>query len=450
VKVVGVADSDSYLKWGASVLDEVPADWEKKLVLIQTPVAPSETQSEAALAGTGMRGQSVDTYRLDALVELVAAERPDVMLLALRGPVIRVLVRAILARGGKRPLFVSGMPGISFPATKRALWFRGQIDLMLVHSKHEREAFAELAERLGLEQRFGLATLAFLARDASGVSPTARNIVFATQAKVPRTRKDRLSILEWLRETAERHPHYRIVMKLRAVGGEMQTHAERYPFDEIVADLGDMPDNFVFEGGSMSDQLDAAAALVTVSSTAALESAARGIPTLVLDDFGVSRRLINLVFEGSNLLGSSEDLMAARFSHADPEWLDYNYFHADADNDWLPQIEALVSLQDNGGVPVKPEARQFHGGELRRAWDRKQVFGEYDTSTIGRVAVVIGTPVRATYIGLRRTRRNIRRAFRRVVRRFQPPRPLLDEFGEPVAELENPIELDPQANPRSA
>jgi hypothetical protein len=414
VKVVGVADSDSYLKWGASVLDELPPDWKTSLVLLRTPVAPSASQTEAALADTHLRGRSIAALGIDALVELVVREKPDVMLLALRGPVVRVLVRAIVAGGGTRPLFVSGIPGISFPATRRALQFRAQIDLMLVHSKREREAFAGVAERLGLEQRFGLATLAYLGRNTAGRVPGGRNIVFAAQAKVPRTRKDRLSILEWLRETAERHPNHRVVMKLRAVGGEMQTHAERYPFDEIVTELGPMPENFAFEGGSMVDQLDAAAALVTVSSTAALESAARNIPTLVLDDFGVSKRLINLVFEGSNLLGSSRDLIAARFFHADPEWLDDNYFHAEADNDWLPQIEALVSLQNNGGVPVKPEARQFHGGELRRAWDRKRVFGEYDTSTLGKVALVIGTPVRAIYIGLRRTRRNIRRAFRRA------------------------------------
>jgi hypothetical protein len=333
--------------------------------------------------------------------------------------VVRVVLRAIVASTRVRPVFVSGMPGISFPATKRALLYRSQVDLMVVHSKRERTEFSELAERMGLEQRFGLATLAFLSgtRDHAGNGDA---IVFATQAKVPRTRADRMSVLGWLSETAVRHPELRVVVKLRARGGEKQTHDERYPYDVLAAELPALPSNLAFETGPMADHLDAATALVTVSSTAALEAAARGIPTLVLDDFGVSARLINLVFDGSNLLGGSEDLIAARFHSADEGWLDANYFHSAADADWLSRVAELTESRAAGELRLRAEARRGHGGALRHAWDRKRVLGDYDRSFSGRLALAIGIPARWVFLTVRRLRRPAWRTRRTVSRAAIP------------------------------
>jgi hypothetical protein len=318
---------------------------------------------------------------------------------------VRVVLRAIVASSDIRPVFVSGMPGISFPATKRALLYRSQVDLLVVHSKRERDDFSGLAERLGIEQRFGLATLAFLRQ---GRAPAKGNaVVFATQAKVPRTRDDRMSVLRWLSETAAQHPELRVVIKLRARGGEQQTHAERYPYDVLAAELGELPSNLVFETGPMADHLDYAVALVTVSSTAALEAAARGIPALVLNDFGVSARLINLVFDGSNLLGGFEDLIAARFPTADRVWLDQNYFHSGSVNDWFTAVEALAERRKAGELTLRAEARRGRGGALRDAWDRKRVLGQYDRSIGGRFALAVGIPARWVYLtarGMRRAR----------------------------------------------
>lgn len=406
MKVLGVADSDSYIKWGASILGGMPAAWSRGLVIIRTPALPSAGQLDSALAGTGFSPADAPLVDLADLAAHIAHERPDVVLLSVRGPVVRVLVRAIVAAGRHRPLIVSGLPGISIPATLLALYYRSQVDLLILHSKREIEEFAELAESWGIQQDFGLATLPFL----SGL-PAAEggsDVVFAAQAKVPKSLEDRTSLLGWLAEAARVRPDQRFIIKLRAITGEAQTHSERYPFDVLLGEFDDAPDNLVVSTGPMSQHLEGAAALVTVSSTAAIEAVAMGVPVLALDDFGVSGGLINLVFEGSGLLASSRELVAGEFPTPRPEWRDANYFHAAGDETWIAAIEAGVARREHGPLPLRPQFRATLGGNLRRIWDRKVALGEYDTSPEGYLALALGIPLRGGVRLLRRVRARLR------------------------------------------
>ena len=415
MRILGVAETDSYVKWGAATLGRAPADWERSFVVVRTPLLPTSDQLRAAVDGLPGDSAPPEILDLDELRARVAVERPDVVFLALRGPLIRVVLRTVLEASEHRPVIVSGLPGISIPATKKALTFRSQVDLMLLHSKREIRDFTELAVALGLEQEFGLATLPFL-RTASPVA-TPRlidrdEILFAVQAKVPHTRSDRAEIVAWLAECARRHPDVRVVVKLRATGDEKQTHAELYPYDELLSEIQDRPDNLVAETGSMAWHLARAVGLVTLSSTALIEAVAAGVPGLALDDFGVSRRLINPVFEDSNLFGSSGDLIGAQFRTPSPEWLDENYFHAETENDWIDRLSRLVAENALAPLPLRRERYGRTGGRLRHIWDRKRALGQIDRTVIGRFALVVGHPARATLMTARRVRRIGRRVLR--------------------------------------
>jgi hypothetical protein len=176
-----------------------------------------------------------------------------------------------------------------------------------------------------------------------------RPLVFAAQAKVPAEREQRTEILRALAETGVG------VVKLRAVGDEEQTHRETWPYpalwDELVGRGVVRGDEVRFVGGPMREALDGAAGLVTVSSTAALEAMALGLPVLVLSDFGISAELINQVFENSGCLGTLADLRAGRLPHPDPRWLASNYFHPAPDNDWLVRLQRLGALRELGLLP---------------------------------------------------------------------------------------------------
>lgn len=405
MRVLGVADSDSYLKWGASVLDRMPADWQRSLAILRTPALPSTQQRESALAHTSFAERGVPVVDLDDFAELVARERPDVVLLSVRGPVVRVLVRTIAAVAtGARPVIVSGLPGISIPETLNALYYRSQVDFFVLHSKREIRAFGNLAAGLGIRQDFGLATLPFLGDSVRAGG--GDDIVFAAQAKAPRAVEDRERVVAWLVETARAHPDRRVVVKLRGVAGEPQTHGEAYPYDVLLDAVPDLPPNLVVSTGPMTTHLAHAGALVTVSSTAALEAVAAGVPVLALDDFGVTDQLINVVFEGSGLLGGSRALVEGDFRLPHAEWLDDNYFHDPADEDWIGGIEAAVA---RGSLPLRPQFRGSLGGNLRRVWDRKRALGKYDRSVAGYLALAVGLPLRGAVRRARRLQARARR-----------------------------------------
>lgn len=400
LRVVAIADSDSYLKWSAASLTAMPADWHSEQWLIRNPIAPSPAQVAAATS------RRVDRVTVAGAFRSLSADPPDVLLLAVTGPVAQALLSfGPLQRGRRRPVLVTGLPGISIPATERALQLRSGCDLFVVHSHREVGEFTAAAARIGVDLEVGLASLPFLPSNGSerrsvGSEQSshggARKIIFAAQAKVPADREDRESLL---RSFAMLPPEQRMVIKLRALAGEQQTHREGLPYpelwDALVSGEGLDRDLVGFVAGSMADVLADADGFVTVSSTAALEAIATGVPIIVLTDFGVSAEAINEVFVGSGCLGTLDDVAAGAYRHPEPQWLRDNYFHPATDNDWIDRIAGLVEVRRRG--ELKRRTIQPTGGRIRLA--RRQL------------RLVLPTPV------LRTSGRIIRRA-KKVRRRL--------------------------------
>ncbi|MFF2275358.1 DUF6716 putative glycosyltransferase [Agromyces sp. NPDC058126] len=415
-RLVVVADSDSYVKWGAAFASRLPVGWEAELVLVTTPVLPSERQLSAALDGTVFSRGAVRRLGLDGLAARLEARRPDAVLLALRGPLVRV-VAPIVGALPERPVIVSGFPGLTIPAEPKAIVYREQVDLIVLHSRREVREFRANALALGVPVEFGLATLPFLSvgdrafaaarADATGPNPFAAegphggDLVFAAQAKVPAEREDRVRMLGWLVDAARRRPARRVVVKVRARRGEAQTHAEAHDYAELLADPevldalgGPLPPNLVVLDGPMSRCLEEAAMLVTVSSTAALEAVAAGVPAVVVDEFGVEPKLINTVFEGSGLLAGAEAIAEWAPRRPDPAWLADNYFHGEGDDDWADRLDGLLLIREAGVLPFRRRRHNLTGGALRRAFERKRMLGHYDRSLAGAVSTVVARPAR--------------------------------------------------------
>lgn len=409
IKVLAIADSDSYVKWGAALLSHAPTEWDRRMVVLASPVLPSADQLLSALATAGRGFGRPAIVDLSALAVRIGRSQPDVVIISVRGPLVKVVVRAIVGATLKRPVIVTGLPGISVPATKMAVAHRAQADLFIVHSRREVREFAALAERMHVAQQFALATVPFLPqRGAPTPASATGDVIFAAQAKVPIAKSDRIRLLGWLAESARQHPDRRVVVKVRASAGEHQTHAEAHEYAVLMAELTPpAPANMVVEGGPMAVHLDGAAALVTVSSTAALEAVALGRPVLALDDFGISRAMINTVFEGSGLFGCADDLIAGRFRQPASEWLDDNYFHGVDHDDWVSHVTQLLAVREATDFCLKPLTRGIAGGRLRRAWDRKRALGRFDRSWTGMIALAVGMPAFITLRSARRIRRAV-------------------------------------------
>ncbi|MDQ0728422.1 DUF6716 putative glycosyltransferase [Microbacterium sp. W4I20] len=428
IRVVAIADADSFVKWSAALLGAVPG-LRPHLLLVRTPLTASVDQQRSALAGTGLQTEDVTRVGFAEAAGWLEGQRPDVVLLAGRGPFVRLMGRVIDTLT-HRPVTVSGLPGMAIPAQRGALDYRRNTDLLVVHSHREERAFAELGRRVGVTLPTALATLPFarrrqrilrpervsveaLAARPGGVAvaerpaqpvavrPPATDIVFAAQALVPVAREERAEIASMLVRAAEADPARRVVVKLRSRPGESETHLERDPYTELLPSR--RPDNLVYSYGSMASALESAAGLVTVSSTAAIEATALGIPVIALDSFGVSKSLLNTVFVGSGLLGGRSEVVGGRFRHAHPEWLRDNYFHSEAESTWWERTQELVAMRRAGALPARrlPAAR---GGSMHDAWHRASVLGREDRTLQGAAALALGVPATRALAALRRRR----------------------------------------------
>lgn len=379
--VVAVADTDSYLKWVSATLDGLPADWRSDLVVVQNPVQPSAAQIAAATS------RPVTVLSVAGFAQLLARGRPDVVLLGCTGPTVTGLTELPGLRGRRRPVLVTGLPGISIPATQRALDFRARCDLMLLHSHREVAEFTRLAASSVPGLVLGLARLPFLSASAEtkislpggDLGTSEGTVVFAAQAIVPRERAERELILESL---ARVRPTGSAVIKLRAAAGEQQTHRETWSYPELaeqmIMDGRLSPGALRFVSGSMHEALVGARALVTVSSTAALEAAAQEMPIMIISDFGVNDAMINTVFADSGCLGALDDLQHDHFHLPSQEWLINNYFHPTEQNTWIDALQGLLAMRAAGGLPrqrsrsmLRARARGVVRLILRARWRRR-------------------------------------------------------------------------------
>ena len=88
-RLLVVADSDSYVKWGAALASTLPASWTSRLVVLESPVMPSGRQLVDALAGTRFAPADAAVHHLDHLDAVVDGFDPHAVLLSLRGPFVR-------------------------------------------------------------------------------------------------------------------------------------------------------------------------------------------------------------------------------------------------------------------------------------------------------------------------------------------------------------------------
>ncbi|MCK9795005.1 hypothetical protein M1843_14735 [Isoptericola sp. 4D.3] len=346
-RVLAVADSDSYLKWAVWTLarlrdaddgteravDDDPGAPRVAAVVVRSPIAPAPGQVTAAVGGSGVTTPPVLTPR--ALRRLVRRTRPDVVLVAATGPVAELVAKEVTraTHPGPRPALLAGLPGMALPATPQGTGWRRWCDAFLVHGRVEAAPYVEAFALQGARPDLVLTRLPFLQDPADGVPAQVRRVVLAAQAKVPASRDDRVALLDGLARLAGEG--FEVVVKLRALAGERQTHNEAHPLDALWAAehrrLGHHEGTVGFVTGSMADQLTPGTALLTVSSTAGLESLALGLPTVFLSDFGVGPAQLNEPFAASGCLRRLDDVAAtlrAGGPSPDPVWLDEHYLHA--------------------------------------------------------------------------------------------------------------------------
>ncbi|WP_419183832.1 DUF6716 putative glycosyltransferase, partial [Streptomyces albidus (ex Kaewkla and Franco 2022)] len=325
-----LADSDTRWKWGALTARRLTPDARIDGLLLRGRATPTARQ----LAEVGV---TVDSLRETSGVRFAreAADRGayDVVILACVGGAVQAMLHGMAGarRAGegaagpvRRPVTVTGYVGVVYEKLADGLLLRHGADVVLANSRFDAERFRSVYTGVGADDSSVTeGALPFLGgAPYQGPQPGRPfTVVFAAQPSVPASRADRSYLLRRAVEHARAHPSREVLIKLRSRPGEHTTHIEEQPYQKLAGRLsGGLPANCRLVYGHMGEVLDRTDLLVTVSSTAALESLHRAIPTAVLTDLGVREALGNHHFLGSGCLASWDELDDGHLPEAEPEW----------------------------------------------------------------------------------------------------------------------------------
>ncbi|MEV8456705.1 DUF6716 putative glycosyltransferase [Streptomyces sp. NPDC052095] len=328
LRVAVLADSDTRWKWGALTARRLTAgDPARRVEISGLLLRGRATPTPRQLAEVGDVGIETARVREVTAVEFLHTVRDegyDVVVLALVGGGVQAMLHGLAAlRLESRPAVVTGYVGVVYEKLADGLLLRHGADIVLANSRHDADRFRAVYEGVGADaSAVTEAALPFLGGAPHTPEPGRDTVVFAAQPSVPASRADRTYLLRRLVEHARLHPNREVLLKLRSKPGEHTTHIEELPYQRLAERLpGGLPPNFRLVYGHMGEVLDRTDLLVTVSSTAALESLHRRIPTAILTDLGVREALGNHHFVGSGLLTSWDHLDGGRRPGPDPDWL---------------------------------------------------------------------------------------------------------------------------------
>ncbi|MFJ2831717.1 DUF6716 putative glycosyltransferase [Streptomyces sp. NPDC087263] len=320
-RIAVLADSDTRWKWGALTADRIApgpsmeagsrADAQVGASLSGFLLRGRATPTPRQLAEVGVRADSIREVTAVEFLRCMEQESYDVVVLALVGGAVQAMLhglRRIWEGRAERPVIVTGYVGVVYEKLADGLLLRHGADLVLANSRQDADRFRGVYEGVGADaSAVTEVALPFLGGAPYRKGNDPYTVVFAAQPSVPDSRKDRTYLLDRLIRHAKLHPDREVLLKLRSKPGEHTTHIEELPYQKLVQKL-DPPANFRLVYGHMGEVLDRTDLLITISSTAALESLHRRIPTVVLSDLGVRESLGNHHFVGSGCLASWDQL----------------------------------------------------------------------------------------------------------------------------------------------
>ncbi|MEU7489297.1 DUF6716 putative glycosyltransferase [Streptomyces sp. NPDC042319] len=321
-RVAVLADSDTRWKWGALTAHRLQPGCRLDGFLLRGRATPTVRQ----LDEVGARADALREIRGVDFVRSVDRTAYDVVLLSCVGGAVQAMLHG-LARAwegsARRPAVVTGYVGVVYEKLADGLLLRHGADVVLANSRHDADRFRAVYRGVNADDRGVVeCALPFLGGAAHDRTDEVRTVVFAVQPSVPDNRNDRAYLLRRAVEHARRHPAREVLIKLRSKPGEHTTHIEELPYQKLAAKVpGGLPANCRLVYGNMGEVLDRTDLMVTVSSTAALESLHRGVPTAVLTDLGIREALGNHHFLGSGCLASWDELDAGYLPEPDPEWV---------------------------------------------------------------------------------------------------------------------------------
>ncbi|MDG4858289.1 hypothetical protein P8605_09015, partial [Streptomyces sp. T-3] len=366
-RVAVLADSDTRWKWGALTANRIASDISSDIRLDGYLLRGRATPTARQLDEVGVRADALREVTgvefLRALGQAREQSNPyNIVVLALVGGAVQAMLHGLAHAwrdAAKRPVVVTGYVGVVYEKLADGLLLRHGADVVLANSRQDAERFRAVYEGVGADATSVVeAALPFLGGTPYGTPHDPYTVTFAAQPSVPESRTDRTYLLKRMIQHARLHPDREVLIKLRSKPGEHTTHLEEFPFQKLVQ-KHPLPANCRLVYGHMGEVLDRTDLLVTVSSTAALESLHRRIPTAVLTDNGVREALGNHHFIGSGCLASWDQLDAGHVPAPDEEWLARQGVAADGTYENTFE-QAKKRVAELGAEPQLPPLKPYY------------------------------------------------------------------------------------------
>ena len=144
------------------------------------------------------------------------------------------------------------------------------------------------------------------------------NIVFFEQPTFPKTKKERVFLVQSLINLARVYNQNTVIIKTRFDKKIGHAHRPKHLLQDIFYNIVDKPKNIIMSNEDIYDLFNNCMLSLTISSTAGLESLACGIPTYFINDFCRGKNLYGSDdFKKFNALLSFKDLYRNRLPKID-------------------------------------------------------------------------------------------------------------------------------------
>jgi len=175
------------------------------------------------------------------------------------------------------------------------------------------------------------------------------NFIFFEQPTFPKTKQERIILVEKLIRLAEIYKNNDIIIKPRFHTKIGHAHRPKYLLQDILLKRKNKPKNIKISNENIYDLFKQCKLSLTISSTAGLESLLVGIPTLFIKDFCNNKNLYGSHdFKKFNAIVSFENLYNKKIPQISYESI-FNTLRFDGKNT-LRLTEELISLSNNNNV----------------------------------------------------------------------------------------------------
>ena len=321
-----VAAFDSQLKWAETIRRALEARGFACRMIVPSDIRHAISDGQLA----DYSGGAVAYLPWTELV--TASLHVDVVVLAMHGPLVRRfchdLFDAVELTDTAPPVTVSGWVGVIIEKIIAGYLDRYATDIVAVNSRSNMATFKAVARSLDLPaDNLVLSGLPLLSgqRGEVRVADPIKTVMFADQPTVPQTRADRLYIYQRLLAYAQAHPDRQVVLKPRHRIGEDTFHRMKFHPEVLLGGVR-KPPNFSIDYTPIADRLADLDLMLTVSSTAALESVGAGVRTALIADLDVREQLGNHIFLDSGLLRTFDQLERDDIGVPAKSWFEDYFF----------------------------------------------------------------------------------------------------------------------------